>query len=487
MLRCYRMSLRGNLLTLITGAVHERSARGIAAAVSRLVTAGRLPGGTRLPTVRDVARELGVSPTTVSEAWQSLLRAGAIQTRVRSGTFVAARPRQRLRYAQMGGPALDNAAPGAWSSGPRGGPGWMDLSTGVPDHDLLPELADALRRIGAHRRSLSGPTSYLDAPVLPALEDALRARLPLRPEQITVVDGALDALDRITAAVVRFGDHVLVEDPAFPPMLDLLEATGAEVIGVPLDRAGLGTGGLPDLLDEFRPVALYLQPRAHNPTGVSMTHERAAALSRILADHPDLVVIEDDHAGDIASAPAVSLGAFRPSQVVHVSSFSKSHGPDLRLAAVAGPASLVSAVADRRLLGPGWSSRLLQAVLLDLLEDPAAIATVDAARAEYARRRECLRTALARQGVTAGAADGINLWFPVADQQYAMVTLAAHGVAVAPGAPFRVTPGGGEHVRVTAGLVRDGFDDLASILASAAGSAQRGSGSRTHAHPRGWR
>ena len=68
-----------------------------------------------------------------------------------------------------------------------------------------------------------------------------------------------------------------------------------------------------------------------------------------------------------------------------------------------------------------------------------------------------------------------------------MVTLAAHGVAVAPGAPFRVSADRGDHVRVTAGLVRDGFDDLASILASAAGSVQRGSGPRTHAHPRGWR
>ena len=460
------MLLRGKLLPLIAGAVQDRSARGIAAAVSRLVTAGRLAGGTRLPTVRDVARELGVSPTTVSEAWQSLMRAGAIQTRGRYGTFVAALPRQHLRYAQMSAPPLAR-----------------DLSTGVPDHDLLPDLTDALKRMGDGRLT----SSYLDAPVLPELEDALRARLPLRPERITVVDGALDALDRLTAAVVRFGDHVLVEDPAFPPMLDLLDATGAEVIGVPLDRDGLSPAGLPELLAEVRPVALYLQPRAHNPTGVSMTRKRAAALSRILAGHPDVVVIEDDHAGDIASAPAVSLGAFLPSQVVHVSSFSKSHGPDLRLAAVAGPASLVSAVADRRLLGPGWSSRLLQAVLLDLLADPLAIAAVDAARAEYARRRTCLLEALVRHGVPASAADGINLWLPVEDQQYAMVTLAGHGVAVAPGAPFRVAPGGGDHVRVTAGLVRDGFDDLAAILASAAGSTQRGSGPRTHAHPRGWR
>jgi aspartate/methionine/tyrosine aminotransferase len=73
------------------------------------------------------------------------------------------------------------------------------------------------------------------------------------------------------------------------------------------------------------------------------------------------------------------------------------------------------------------------------------------------------------------------------DQQYAMVSLAAHGIAVAPGAPFLVSPGATDHVRVTAGLVPDGFDELAPVLASAAGSVQRGSGPRSLAHPRGWR
>src|SRR6185503_20179086 len=91
------------MLALITGAVDDRSARGIAAAVSRLVNTGALPAGARLPTVRDVARELGISPTTVSEAWRSLANAGAIETRGRSGTFVLtpALPRQRLRYARL--------------------------------------------------------------------------------------------------------------------------------------------------------------------------------------------------------------------------------------------------------------------------------------------------------------------------------------------------------------------------------------------------
>jgi DNA-binding transcriptional MocR family regulator len=461
--------LRGNLLKLIVGAVEDRSARGIAAAVGRLVSAGSLPAGARLPTVRDVARGLGVSPTTVSEAWRSLTQAGAIQTRGRSGSFVTVpvAARQGWRYSQMG------FSPGSV----------LDLSTGVPDHDLLPDLTEALKRIGDGRLT----SSYLDEPVLPMLETVLRNRWPYPPERLTVVDGALDALDRIIGVVVRFGDHVIVEDPAFPPLLDLLQTVGATVVGAPMDDSGPLPDRLHGLLSEYPAVAVFLQPRAHNPTGVSLPPARAAALAAVLAEFPDVVVVEDDHAGDIATAAPVSLGRHLPGRTVHVASFSKSHGPDLRLAAIGGPASIVSAVADRRLLGPGWSSRLLQGVLLDLLTDPVAVAQVSAARTAYADRRRELLGRLHDRGVTATAADGINLWMAVDDQQIAMVSLAARGIAVAPGRPFHVTPGATDHIRVTAGLVADGYDDLADALASAATLDSRGSGARARPHPRGWR
>ncbi|MFI5932355.1 PLP-dependent aminotransferase family protein [Actinoplanes sp. NPDC051494] len=458
------------MLLLITEAVDDRSARGIAAAVSRLVTAGDLPSGARLPTVRDVARALGVSPTTVSEAWRSLARAGAIQTRGRSGSFVTAPvlPRQRLRYAQLGG-TLSGVT--------------RDFSTGVPDYDLLPSITESLRRLGDARLT----TSYLEAAVLPPLETVLRQRWPYPPEQVTVVDGALDALDRVTQTVVRFGDHVLVENPAFPPVLDLLEAVGATIVGVPMDGHGLRPDLLAAALKSYDPVAVYLQPRAHNPTGVSLSARRVEELADVLAAYPQVTIVEDDHAGDIATAPPVSLGTRLPDRTVHVAGFSKSHGPDLRLAALGGPAAVVTAVADRRLLGPGWSSRLLQAVLLDLLTSPDATAQVAAARTLYADRRTALLTALAERGVTATADDGINLWMTVEDQQTAMLTLAGHGIAVAPGAPFAVSPLGADHVRITVGLIRGDVTGLADIFASAAGAGARGGGSRSHPHPRGWR
>ncbi|NUT33869.1 MAG: aminotransferase class I/II-fold pyridoxal phosphate-dependent enzyme [Hamadaea sp.] len=461
------------MLELITTAVGDRSAQGIAAAVSRLVHSGELPAGSRLPTVREIARELGVSPTTVSEAWSSLTRAGLIATRGRSGTVVLGgdRLRSRMRYTRIS-PGVGTLA--------------TDLSTGVPDHELLPDLTEALRRLHLHQVELT--TSYLDEAVIPALEAHLRDHWPYPAQQLTVVDGALDALDRVVRARVQFGDRVLVENPAFPPVLDLVEDAGAHAVPVALDRQGLIPASLAAQL-AVRPALLVMQPRAHNPTGVSMTAHRAADLALVLEDHPDVIIVEDDHAADITSAPAVSLGVHLPGRTVRIRSFAKSLGPDLRLAAVGGPAAVLAPVVDRRMLGPGWSSRLLQHILLDLLTSPSTAVLLDHARSEYARRRLSLLAALAQEGAVATADDGINLWLEVDDQHAAMVSLAAHGIAVAPGAPFEVEPLDRPHVRVTVGLVRDGFADLAQVLAEAAraGRTARGGSRRGRPLPRGSR
>jgi len=434
----------------LVAAVDDRSARGIAAAVNRLIGSGRLSPGDRLPTVRALARALGTSPTTVSEAWQSLARVGAIESRGRNGTVVlgpAPAPGTTRRYRRV-------------TQGPGRAP--LDLSTGTPDPGLLPDLRPALGRVSRDRFT----TGYTDDPVLPALGELLRDRWPFEPEALTVVDGALDALDRVAGAIVRLGDRVLVENPTFPPLLDLLDLLGAEVVPLELDEHGIVPASLRRGL-ALEPAALFLQPRAQNPTGVSMTAARAATLARMLRD-TDLWVIEDDHSGAVAEAPVVSLGSHRPGHTVHILGFAKSHGPDLRLAAIGGAAGPVGAVVERRLIGPGWSSRLLQGVLADLLTDPASVAAVDRARAAYADRRRRLADGLTERAVATTGSDGLNLWIEVERERDALVALAAQGIAVAPGSPFLAGPLPADHVRLTSGLVRDGFDDLADHLADAA-------------------
>ena len=444
--------------SVIAAAITDRSARGIAAAVGRLVSAGELAVGSRLPTVRELSKALGVSPTTVSEAWQSLAAVGAIDARGRQGTFVRqptgpATPRRYRRVTE---------GPGHFA---------LDLSTGTPDPALLPDLGPVIARVS--RQSLT--SSYLDQPVLPELATRVRAEWPFVAEELTVVDGAMDALDRVASVIVRLGDRVAVEHPTFPPLLDLLELLGAEVTGIDMDAEGMLPAPLAEAVAQGI-TAVFLQPRAHNPTGITMTARRGKELAAVLATGA-AVIVEDDHSGDIASGALVSLGKWLPTRTVHIRSYSKSHGPDLRLAAVGGAGDVVSAVANRRLLGAGWSSRILQAVLLEMLEHQPTIDAVAAARAEYAARRRAVTEVLTAAGVGFTGTDGINLWMQVADERSALLTLAAQGIGAAPGEPFMVRDDE-PSLRVTVGLIEQDAAEYAARLAEAAGNQPSRSGQR---------
>jgi DNA-binding transcriptional MocR family regulator len=252
----------------------------------------------------------------------------------------------------------------------------------------------------------------------------------------------------------------------------MLDALGAEILPLALDEQGVTVASLTAALRQH-PVAVVLQPRAQNPTGVSMTPQRAEALVRALRRRRSTaLVIEDDHSGAISSWPDVSLGCWLPEQVVHVRGFSKSHGPDLRIAALGGPAAVVDRVVARRMLGPGWTSRMLQTILLDLLVDRASREAVEGARRTYAERQAALCAALGTHGIEVPAADGINLWLPVTDERGALVQLTTAGIRAAGGTPFVAAgsqDGTGDHVRVTAGLVdAAAASHVAAALAAAA-------------------
>ena len=179
------------------------------------------------------------------------------------------------------------------------------------------------------------------------------------------------------------------------------------------------------------------------------------------------VVLEDDHSGAISSSPDVSIAGWLPARVLHVRSFSKSHGPDLRIGALGGPRALVDRVVARRLLGPGWTSRMMQAMLYELLTDPASMAQVAAAGARYAERQRDLAAAVNAAGGFLRPGDGVNAWLRVDDERSAIVQLAAAGIRVAPGAPFQLGEPGG-FVRVTVGMVRDDVAAVGAALAAAA-------------------
>lgn len=437
----------------LTDRIESRTPLGISTSLGRLIASGELAAGERLPTVRELAAELAVSPATVSQAWKALAAAGLIESHGRNGSFVRATVTpERSTFSQ---PHSDGS----------GLPG-LDLSRGTPDPQLLPGLGRALSRVSQRAET----SAYMELPVIPELLGVLSASWPYPVESITIVNGALDAISRSIEQVARFGERVVVENPGFPPFFDLLKRLGLEAEPVDVDEHGIVPESFHAALRRS-PALVILQPRALNPTGASMTSERAEILARMIGDDTPfshVMVIEDDHSGDITAAPDVSLGAWIPDRVLHVRSYSKSHGPDLRIAALGGTASHINAIEARRMLGPGWTSRMLQTILHDLLTSSASVAEVSDARRVYFSRQKALTDALRELGIDLRQADGINAWIPVDDEQGAILQLAARGIRVAGGTPFFAAESSQAFIRVTAGAISGHVASVAEALAAAA-------------------
>lgn len=425
--------------------IGERTARGVAGTVSGLIRDGEVRPGTRLPTVRALAAELSVSPTTIAEAWSQLRAAGLIGTGRRRGTIVLEPPSS---------PPPERAFSG-WQN--------VDLEHGLPDPALLPPLEDAVAA-GVHTERFGGPVKNS---LTAQLRAAVKPGWPFPAESWTVAAGGQDGMLLACQAVARPGDVIALETPAAPWLRELLRRSRIHVVAVQCDENGPLPSSLTAAL-EHRPVAFVYQPRAQTPLGHSVPAERLAELAAVLSEE-DIAVIEDDDFGPLASGPALSLGTFLRGRVLYVRSYCTAFGLELRSCVVGGSAVLVDRVRQQRGPGSVWSSRILQDAQAFLLTDPGSAELLNRARNRYAQRRTALSEALRENGIAVRARDGLTLWVPVAEESRTLMTLAANGVSV--GAGSRTGNTGQPHVRLSVGQLPEDpalVADLARMVARAA-------------------
>jgi DNA-binding transcriptional MocR family regulator len=415
----------------------------IAAAFEAALTAGRLAPGFALPTVRDLAGQLGVNPNTAAGAYRVLRERGIVETHGRNGTRIRTRPATAPAPRTLTLP-----------------PGTVDLSTGDPEPGLLPRLASP---------AAFGPLGYRPETVHPQLRRRAARVLELDgvdPEHLTCTFGALDGIDRVLAACLHPGDAVAVEDPGWAHLLDLLAADRFAPAAVPIDDEGPLPDGLAAAL-RGGAKAFITTTRAENPYGAATSPARAAALRGVLAGFPDVLVIDDDHGADLCAGPANPLaGATR--HWAYVRSASKAFGPDLRIALLAADEATYGRVAGRLHHTARNVSHIIQAVWADALADPAVLAAVRVAAQTYTDRRAALGAALERRGIEAHGRTGLNVWVPVPDEGAALSALLTAGYAAAPGAWFRVRSGPGLRI-TTAALDPALAEKVAAALAGSPG------------------
>jgi DNA-binding transcriptional MocR family regulator len=230
---------------------------------------------------------------------------------------------------------------------------------------------------------------------------------------------------------------VALEDPGYSGVLDLVPALGLLVEPVAVDDSGAMPRDVSRAL-RAGARALVLTPRAQNPTGAAFDPARVRELGAILDQHPDTLVIEDDHAGSVAGAPALSLVTGHRGPWALVRSVSKSLGPDLRLAFLAGDATTVARVEGRQQLGCGWVSHILQATVAALWAAKRTERLLHEATRCYTERRLALLGALREAGVAAHGRSGFNVWVPVNEELRTLQALAERGWQVRGGERYRI-------------------------------------------------
>jgi DNA-binding transcriptional MocR family regulator len=432
--------------------IEASSAAELVRNIETAVASGRLAPGQALPSVRRLAADVGLSPVTVSAGLAELRRRGIVITEQRRGTRIGAAPPVGSRRPPLPVP-----------------PGARELSRGNPDPALLPDLAAALARVPLPTRL------YGERPVLAGLADLARAQLEadgVGAESLCLLSGALDGIERVLQAHCRPGDRIAVENPGYAALYDLLRAQGLALEPVAIDDRGMLPSSLRGAL-RAGAGAVVITPRGQNPTGAALDATRARELRAVLEQRPGTLLIEDDHLGAVAGSELHTLTAGRQRWAA-TRSVAKALGPDIRLAVLSGDAETVARVQGRQQCGPGWVSHVLQALVLALWSDPVVERKIADAGALYAARRRRLLEALARRGVPAHGASGLNVWVPVAEETAVVGALLQRGWVVAPGAPYRLTDSS-PAIRVTSATLLEPeaerlAGDIAAVLAGTGAS-----------------
>lgn len=452
------------------------------------ILSGAFPGGTKLPSTRDAAEQLGISRTAVLLAYDRLLAEGFAAGRRGSGTYVAHGVSARqpaaienpvpLQLSRFGSTAADS-----WPrvSFPRRRSSAVpyDFAYGRSDLETFP--FEMWRRILLrHARKASvAALDYGPATGNVALREAICAHLRRTRavicdlSQVMVVNGSQQALDLVARVLIERGDAVAVEDPSYQGTQEVLRAAGARLIPTPVDGDGLSTARLP------RNARLaFVTPSHQFPTGATLSVARRLELLE-WAKRRNAVVVEDDYDGEFRydGRPVESLQSLdREGRVVYIGTFSRTVFPAIRIGYLIMPQRLVAALSGAKWLADRHTATLEQQTLAEFIDAGMYERNLRRVRRRNAARRQALIDSAgehlgSRVDLTGdGAGTHVVLWPRRRIAEADLVAAAmAKGVGVYPISPYYVgvPPRTGillGYTRLKEGQIREGIRRLGKVV-----------------------
>ena len=409
---------------------------------------GSLHPGSRLPSVRQLARQCGVSVPTVVEAYNRLVAMGRVEARRGSGYYVSRRGTDAPVFLRR--MPADLPIDSMWllrhvyeevNFQIEAGSGWLPENW-LYEEGLKGGLRSLARAPAAQLMRYGTPHGYL--PLRQLIQTQLQARgIDARPHQIVLTHGASEALSLLVRLLTKEGDTVLIDDPGYCNLISLIKQQGVHAVGVPRTATGPDVQSFSELVALHRPRAFFTNTCLQNPTGTDYSAATAHQVLQI-ADKAGLVIVEDDIFGDLHPVPMPTLAAMdRLRSVVHVQSFSKTISPALRVGFLVCPEAMVDEVVHLKMLSSLTTSEIAERLVFAILTE-----------GHYRHHLESLRDRLMRHQAEAcrGLEDagmalfhkpssGMFVWAGFRHEVSAgeVVSRAARqGIMLAPGSLFRV-------------------------------------------------
>lgn len=436
------------LLLPAAAAPARQRGRALQSALREAVRSGRLVAGTRLPSSRELAADLGVSRGLVTEAYEQLTAEGYLRSGRGSGTWV--------------GDAARATARGVRDLAPRAPGARVDFRPGTPDLSLFPRAAWAAAHKSVLARLPHRALGYPDPRGLPELRTALASLLTRRrgvvadPECLVVCSGVAQAMTLLGFVLHGHGLRTVgVEDPGSHEHGALFSAAGLDMTALPLDGEGLATGPL-----EGTGIRAVVTTPAHQfPTGIAYSAQRRTELLD-WARAVDGLIVEDDYDGDFRydRAPVGALQGLDPDRVAYTGSVSKSLAPGLRLGWLLVPSRLADEVVERKRTMDLGNPALDQALLADFIDRGGYDRQLRRCQRAYRERRDALVGALTDQfpgTEVSGIAAGLHIIARLPERcgpEPRFLDLAARsGVAVRPLTDYMMADAGDAGVRLVLG------------------------------------
>ncbi len=410
-----------------------------------LVRDGLLPAGTKIPSVRELARDLGISVKTVRTAFDELSAERILETRHGSGTYIAERPDvvvgSNLRTRDEMQSDLTALPPMRWEPysfnseffgmprSKRHGGDLIKFTQASPDPGLFP--FERIKQVATNMLwypqqfffDRGNPQGY--QPMVEYLEKEMAlAGVPMAEGEndIILTGGFQRSLALVLDLLVRPGQRVAIESPSFSGLLNLLIAKRIDFVPIPMDGEGMDTEYLAGVLAQGEVRAVITIPTYHNPTGITMSQARREHLIRLAAKHR-IPIIEDDWGRLLryeGEAPPPLKSIDPGGYVIHIGTFSKSFLPGLRIGWITCPAAISWPLVMAKLGSDVGDSYFLQALLHEFILKGHFEKHVRRSIKEYRLRRDIMCETL-RKHLPEGCrfripAGGFSVWVELPEQ-----------------------------------------------------------------------